>query len=229
MLSARLRFFLAVSALWAVVFALGLALDDRLEGPWLLSATTLTRLGALSLPVRDADGGLRALSSLFLHSDALHLTGNILALALIVATWPLARMRGLAVVLLAGGCLAAVGSMVAYSHGLSVGPSGALCAALTTALCLPVRIHRKLIWLGLAAAFLIGGALSGGDQGAHVAGLLVGLGFGLLRHLGIRRGSTFATATQDPLVVTSSSVDAALPRHQPAQPPIPFPVFSNKN
>lgn len=183
MLPARLRFFLALTAVWAALFALGLAVDDRLDGPWLLSAPTLTRLGALSLPVQQPDAVLRVLCTLFLHSDLLHLAGNIAALALIVATWPLAGVGSLSLVLLGGGCLAALGSMVAYSHGISVGPSGALCAALGMALVLPARLGRRLLWGGLAAAFLLGGALSGGDQGAHVGGLLAGLLFGGVRCL----------------------------------------------
>lgn len=185
-LPSRLRFFLSVAALWASMFGLGLALDDRTTGPWLLSAPTLLRLGALSLPVAEPGDALRALSSLFLHSDALHLGGNLAALALIVATWPFLRMRGLALLLPVAGCLAALGSMATYSTGLSVGPSGALCAALTFALCQPARWPQRITWLLLAAAFLVGGALSNGDQGAHVAGLLSGLCLGALWRLGLR-------------------------------------------
>jgi membrane associated rhomboid family serine protease len=189
-LPARLRFFLAVTLIWASLFGLGLALDDRLQGPWVLSGQTLTRLGALSLPVHDAPSALRGLSSLFLHSDALHLAGNVVSLGLIVASFPLSSLRSLALVLLLGGALGALGSAVAYSSGLSVGPSGALCAALTASLCQPARTRHKLLWLGLAAAFLVGGALSGGDQGAHVGGLLAGLALGSLCRIqlqGLRR------------------------------------------
>ena len=184
MLPARLRFFLAVTSLWVALFALGLALDDRINGPWLLSASTLTRLGALSLPCEQPEASVRSLCTLFLHSDVLHLSGNVLALALVVATWPLARVRSLALVLTVGGLLAAQGSMVAYSQGISVGPSGALCAAVTAALVQPARLGHRLLWLGLAVAFMVGGALSGGDQGAHVGGLLVGLLLGSLHSLG---------------------------------------------
>ena len=185
----RLRFFLAVAALWASIFGLGLALDDRTTGPWVLSAHTLLRLGALRLPVAEPGDALRSLTSLFLHSDALHLGGNLAALAVIVATWPLSRMRLLALLLPVAGCLAAVGSMATYSAGLSVGPSGALCAALTFALCQPAGWPQRITWLFLALAFLIGGQLSGGDQGAHVAGLLVGLLLGGLLRLRPRVGS----------------------------------------
>lgn len=184
MLPARLRLFLALGALWVAVFGFGLALDDRLEGPWALSAPTLLRLGALNLPPGDAWEALRAGSALFLHSDALHLGGNLAAWALILATWPRrASLRSLILIFLFGGLLAAIGSIVAYAQvgGLSVGPSGGLCACLASALSRGGgRPRQALLWLLLCIAFLVGGQLSGGDQGAHVAGLLVGGLIGLL-------------------------------------------------
>lgn len=178
MLPARLRLFIALAALWATLFGFGLALDDRLDGPWVLSAATLLRLGALSLPLGDPWQALRAGSALLLHSDALHLSGNLAAWAVILLTWPRrASLRSLMLVFFGGGLLAAGGSIVAYSQlgGLSVGPSGGLCACLAFALAQPgSRPAPRLLWLLLSAAFLVGGHLSGGDQGAHVAGLLLG-------------------------------------------------------
>lgn len=178
MLPARLRVFVALAALWATLFGFGLALDDRLDGPWVLSAGTLLRLGALSLPLADPWEVLRAASALFLHSDALHLSGNLAAWAVILLTWPRRiSLRSLLVVLFGGGLLAASGSIVAYSQlgGVSVGPSGGLCACLAFALAQPgMRPPQRLLWLLLSGAFLVGGQLSGGDQGAHLAGLVLG-------------------------------------------------------
>ncbi len=182
--------FLALSALWLSLFAFGLSLDDQLDGRLdgglgqlgVLSAPTLLRLGALSLPLVDAWAVLRAGSTLFLHSDVLHLAGNLLAWALIVLTWPRQlSLRWLVGTWCLGGLLSAVGSIVAYSQvgGLSVGPSGALCACLATALPQAGPAWRRGLWLLLGLAFLVGGQLSGGDQGAHVAGLLFGGLFGL--------------------------------------------------
>lgn len=182
MLPARLRLFLAVAALWVGLFGFGLALDGRVDGPWVLTAPTLLRLGALGLPLEDGWAGLRAGSTLFLHSDALHLTSNLAAWALILLSYPRQiAPRRLIGVFVVWGLIAALGSIVAYSQvgGVSVGPSGALCACLSFALIQPARRAGKLLWLLLALAFLVGGQLASGDQGAHVAGLLGGglLGF----------------------------------------------------
>jgi len=181
-LPARLRLFLAVAALWVGLFGFGLALDGRVDGPWVLSAPTLLRLGALGLPLEDGWAGLRAGSTLLLHSDALHLASNLAAWALILLSYPRSiTPRRLLGVFVVGGLLAALGSIAAYSQvgGVSVGPSGALCACLSFALAQPARRAAKLLWLLLALAFLVGGQLANADQGAHVVGLLGGslLGF----------------------------------------------------
>lgn len=190
MLPARLRLFLAVAALWVGLFGFGLALDERVDGPWVLTAPTLLRLGALGLPLEDGWAALRAGSTLLLHSDALHLASNLAAWALILLSYPRSiAPRRLIGVFVVGGLLAALGSIAAYSQvgGVSVGPSGALCACLSFALVQPARRAAKLLWLLLALAFFVGGQLASGDQGAHVAGLLGG---GLLGFWGRPRPAT---------------------------------------
>ena len=160
------------------------------QGP--LDIDAMVRFGAKVGPlIVDAGQFWRLLTANFLHRDALHLTVNMLVLAIVGGVLENAhrRLDFLALLLLSG--LATMTVSLLLSDGISVGASGMVYGCLGGAVVfgfkyrslLPPR-HRRI--LGEAAIptvlmFLwIGWTSSGVDNSAHLGGLLLGMASGLV-------------------------------------------------
>lgn len=160
------------------------------QGP--LDIDAMVRFGGKVGPlIVDAGQFWRLLTANFLHRDALHLTLNMLVLAIAGGVLENAyrRLDFLALLLLSG--LATMTLSLLLSDGISIGASGMIYGCLGAAVVFGFR-HRSLLppryrrVLGEAAIptvlmFLwIGWTSSGVDNSAHLGGMLLGVAGGLI-------------------------------------------------
>lgn len=183
-----------LAIVWCALFGWALLLDGdfTLWPPPRASVTALTMLGALRLPLSQTSDLWHAATAPLLHVDALHLGGSLSTLIVIAATWPFPRGRSLWGALAWCAAASVLGSIATYRADpvLCVGPSGALCGALSAACCARAAIGERLLWAALLATFLLAGWRWHGDQAAHVSGLCAGCLWGLRLRLAAARQGT---------------------------------------
>jgi membrane associated rhomboid family serine protease len=157
----------------------------------------------------------RAITALTLHADAPHLLGNAVALAglLTAVCWYLGPGVGLWLVLLAG---AAGNALTAAVHGgqhVSVGASTAVFGSIGILAALRIVSPGRLAprtrksWVVIAASLALLALLGTGphaDLLAHLFGLLVGGGLGLIAALTLPR--PLRATLQWPLVAAAVAV-----------------------
>jgi membrane associated rhomboid family serine protease len=152
----------------------------------------------------------RTVTALTLHADAVHVLGNAVAAALLITAVCRALGPGVGLWLLllagAGGNL-----LTAAAHGVhhtSVGASTAIFGAIGVLAALRIMTSRRVgsrpgkSWTAVAASLALLALLGAGpnaDLLAHLFGLLVGAGLGLIAGLTIR--SMPPPSIQWPLVV----------------------------
>jgi membrane associated rhomboid family serine protease len=139
----------------------------------------------------------RAVTALTLHADASHVVGNAIATAVLVTAvcWHLGSGVGVWLVLLAGAGGNALTAVAHGSHHVSVGASTATFGAIGILAALRVAGHasvaagRRRWWIVIGASLALLALLGTGpdaDLLAHLFGLLVGAGFGVVAALALR-------------------------------------------
>jgi rhomboid protease GluP len=178
-----------------------------LAGP--RGARLLARMGGMKTSRLDKGELWRLVSAVFLHTDLIHLSLNLVGLFLVgrLIEAIFGRVR-LFFIFLASGVLGAACSWLVVRTPLSVGASGGIYGLLGAALVfvlrhgdeLPddVRTHlRKQLLLAIALNLPIGFVLPVIDQAAHIGGLVGGAVLGAVMGDGVTetaRGHRLATA-----------------------------------
>lgn len=170
------------------------------------TADSLIGWGALSTDEMQAGQYWRLVTCIFMHSGIIHVVMNMLGLGIAGASLePVLGRTKLLVTFLVTGIAAGFISYKFHEHVVEVGASGAifgLYGTMIALLCTKV-IHgttRALTWI-LALAFmglnfLLGFAIPGIDNMAHLGGLAAGFIFGILLSLLFRRDFQSKAKTQ---------------------------------
>ena len=166
-----------IAAFWILWFAVGAATDQARPPFFVLSPSTLLRLGALRGPLSSFGELLRIATCWLVHVDLLHLLSNLFVLLLVARLWP---PRARLLLALGLGILGAGGAtlLLAPSRAIvSCGGSGVLLALLVPLLVWSTSWPKRFVPLGLAGLLLGGGLLSSVDWAAHLGGVAAGLVF----------------------------------------------------
>lgn len=166
-----------IAAFWILWFAVGAATDQARPPFFVLSPSTLLRLGALRGPLSSFGELLRIATCWLVHVDLLHLLSNLFVLLVVARLWPLGArlLLALGLGIVGAGC---VTLLLAPSRAIvSCGGSGVLLALLVPLVFWSTSWPKRLVPVGLGGLLLGGGLVSSVDWAAHLGGVVAGLGF----------------------------------------------------
>lgn len=163
-----------VAVCWLAWFGFGCFWQADDFSTTTLSAATLGRLGALSLPLQNRLDWLRIFTMWLVHVDLIHLLGNVSAMCWLAWCWP--QKRSLIGPFLGGIVAAGGASWLAYHQAatLCCGGSGVLLALSPSVFVGSVGWFRRLGTGVCVLSLWTGMAWSSADVASHVGGFLSG-------------------------------------------------------